>query len=45
MDKVKYESPEAEVLEMKVERSICETETEVLSYRTDYVTGREMTWD
>ena len=47
MDRIKYESPETEVLEMKVERSICESEheTEVVSYRTDYHSSGEMNWD
>ena len=47
MDRIKYESPETEVLEMKVERSICESEheTEVVSYRTDYENRGELTWD
>ena len=45
--KTVYESPAAEVLEMKVERSICQfgSETEVTSYRTDYENRGELTWD
>lgn len=45
MSKTLYESPAVEVLEMKVERSICESEPEVVSYRTDYENRGELTWD
>ena len=47
--KTVYESPAAEVLEMKVEKSICqfgsETEAEIRSYRSDYGSANTDSWN